>query len=166
MSHDTSGARFVVGFASVLGRSFTSVSAILTGLLAGAMLFLRIVLLPFWRGLPPAQFRAWFAEHSERIRALMLPLGAASAAASAAATAARVATEDDARASSVAAAAAVGVVAVTVAVNEPANRRFVGEELGDEETAALLARWARWHDVRVALGSTAAIAAVLARADA
>lgn len=69
---------------------------------------------------------------------------------------------EDARASSVAAAGAVGVVAVTVAVNEPANRKFASERLGDDETATLLARWARWHDVRVALGLIAASAAVWA----
>ena len=90
----------------------------------------------------------------------MLPLGAASAATSLAAAGARVANGEPARTSSVAAAAAVGVVAITVAVNEPANREFTNEELGDEETATLLARWARWHDLRVALGLIAAAAAV------
>ena len=149
----------------MLGRSLAFVSATLTGLLAGAMLFLRIVLLPFWQGVPPAEFRAWFVKHSGRIRALMLPLGAAAAATSAAATAARVVNGEAARASSVAAVGAVGVVAVTVTVNEPANRKFASEELGDEETASLLRRWARWHDVRVALGLIAATAAARALGD-
>ncbi len=71
----------------------------------------------------------------------------------------------DARASSVAAAGGIGVVAITVAVNEPANRQFVSDEVGDEETATLLARWARWHDVRVALGLIAGAAAVRALGD-
>jgi predicted permease len=146
----------------VLDRSLASVSAALISLLAGAMLFLRIVLLPFWRGVPPAEFRVWFAKHSGRIRAVMLPLGAASAATSVGATAARLVDRGDARASSVAAAGAVGVVAVTVAVNEPANRNFANEHFPDDETATLLARWARWHDVRVALGLLAAAAAVRA----
>ena len=126
---------------------------------------MRVVLLPFWRGAPPAEFRAWFAEHSERIRALMLPLGGAAAATAVGATATRALNGEDARASSVAAVGAVGVVAVTVTVNEPANREFTSEHLGDEETATLLARWARWHDVRVALGLIAAAAAVLALGD-
>lgn len=65
----------------VPGRPFASVSAALAGLLAEAMLFLRVVLLPFWQGAPPAELRAWFAANAERIRALMLPLGVASAAA-------------------------------------------------------------------------------------
>ena len=129
------------------------------------MLFLRVVLLPFWQRLPPAEFRAWFTEHSGRIRAVMLPLGVVSAAASAVTTGARLVGGEDARASSVAAAGAVGVVAITVAANEPANREFVSEEIEDEETATLLARWARWHEVRVALGLIAGAAAVRALSD-
>jgi hypothetical protein len=82
----------------------------------------------------------------------MLPLGAASAAASVGATAERVLNREDARASSVAAAGAVGVVGITVTVNEPANRKFASEDLSDDETATLLARWQRWHDVRIVLG--------------
>lgn len=146
-------------------RPLASVSAALISLLAGAMLFLRIVLLPFWRGAPPAEFRSWFATHAGRIRALMLPLGAASAAASVGATAERIVNREDARASSVATAGAVSVVGITVTVNEPANRKFANEDLSDDETATLLARWQRWHDVRVVLGLIAAAAAVRALSD-
>jgi hypothetical protein len=146
----------------VIDRALAPISAALISLLAGAMLFLRIVLLPFWRGAPPAEFRTWFATHAGRIRVLMLPLGAASAAASIGATAARLVNGEDARASSVAAVGAVGVVGITVTVNEPANRKFASEDLSDDETARLLARWARWHDVRVVLGLIAAAAAVRA----
>jgi hypothetical protein len=149
----------------VVDRPLASLSAALISFLAGAMLFLRIVLLPFWRGARPAEFRTWFATHAGRIRALMLPLGAASAAASVGATAARLVDGADARASSVAAVGAVGVVGITVTVNEPANRKFASEDLSDDETARLLARWARWHDVRVVLGLIAAAAAVRALGD-
>ena len=154
---------FVVGFTAVLAERLGFASATLSGLLAGAMLFLRVVLVPFWRGLAPAEFRAWFAGHSGRIRALMVPLGVGAAGASLAATAARVANGEDARANAVAAAGSVAVVAVTVTVNEPANREFVREDLGDRETTTLLARWSRWHDVRVAFGLVAAVAAALGR---
>jgi hypothetical protein len=61
-----------------------------------------------------------------------------------------------------AAATAVGVVAITVSVNEPANARFVENGITDDETVALLSRWARWHDVRVALGLIGALAAARA----
>jgi hypothetical protein len=49
---------------------------VLTGLLAGGMVLIEVVLLPFWRGSSPADFRDWFAAHSGRIRDLMIPLGA------------------------------------------------------------------------------------------
>ena len=86
----------------------------------------------------------------------MVPLGVGAAGASLATTAAR---GQKARIA-VAAASSVAVVAVTVTVNEPANRELVREDFGDEETTTLLARWSRWHDVRVALGLTAAAAAL------
>ena len=95
----------------------------------------------------------------------MLPLGAASAAASIGATAERIINREDARATSVAAAGAVGVVGITGAVNEPANPKLSSEDLSDDETARLLARWARWHDMRVVLGLMAAAAAVRALGD-
>jgi Domain of unknown function (DUF1772) len=128
---------------------------------AGAMLLIRIVLLPFWRGLSPAEFRRWFASHSGRIRGLMVPLGATAAASAIATAATEVATEHTPpTTSAIAAASAVGVVAITVTVNEPANEKFVQPDFDDEETTRLLERWARWHDLRVALGLLGAIAAV------
>jgi hypothetical protein len=32
-------------------------TAVLDGLLAGAMVLVRVLLVPFWRGVPPAEFR-------------------------------------------------------------------------------------------------------------
>ena len=146
----------------MLARSALLLSAALTGLLAGAMLFLRIVLVPFWQGLPPAEFRAWFTRHSDRIRGLMVPLGVGSAGTSLTAMGARRLSGEEARASSIAAGASAAVVAVTVTVNEPGNRRFVSGSLEDAETTALLTRWVRWHDLRVVLGLISAAAAVAA----
>ena len=57
-----------------------TLTAASTGVSAGAMLFIRIVLVPFWRGSPPPEFRTWFAAHSELIRGRMVPLGTAAAA--------------------------------------------------------------------------------------
>src|SRR3712207_7550777 len=68
----------------VISRFLALLSAVLAGLLAGGMILLDVVLLPFWRGVPPAEFRTWFAAHSDRIRALMIPLGAGAAAVNAA----------------------------------------------------------------------------------
>ena len=109
-------------------------AAFLLGLLAGGMLVIAVVLVPFWSALPPADLRAWFARHAGRTGALMFPLGAAATAAAAAAWLA-----DRARWPALAAGAAAGVVAVTLLVNEPANRRFAGPVyLSDADVVALL----------------------------
>ena len=147
----------------MLVRPLSMVAAASGGLSAGAMLLIRIVLLPFWRGLPPAEFRRWFASHSSRIRGLMVPLGTTAAASAIATATTEAVTERTAPSTSaIAAASAVGVLAVTVTVNEPANEKFVQPDFDDEETTHLLARWARWHDVRVALGLIGAFAAARA----
>ncbi|MDQ4072320.1 MAG: DUF1772 domain-containing protein [Actinomycetota bacterium] len=144
----------------MLRRALLTITAASTGLSAGAMLFIRVALLPFWQGSPPHEFRAWFAAHSERIRSLMVPLGAAAAGTAATTALAQAATGDDGRTSAaVAALSAAGVGVVTYAVNEPANHQLVREDLDDDETARLLHRWARWHDVRVVLGLVGALAA-------
>lgn len=124
------------------------------------MLFIRVVLLPFWQESSPREFRAWFAAHSERIRSLMVPLGTAAAATAMTTAVGQAASGGGARTSAgVAAVSAAGVGVVTYAVNEPANHQLVREDLDDEETLRLLHRWARWHDVRVALGLVGALAA-------
>lgn len=134
----------------------------LMGLSAGAMVLIRLVLVPFWRELPPRQFREWFASHSGRIRALMAPLGAAAAAAGVGTAAAEAARRDGAHATTmVAAASGAGVVGITLTVNEPANEHFVRPDFDDLETERLLARWVRWHNVRVGLGILGAAAAAL-----
>ena len=149
----------------VLSRALAVLTAVLVGLLAGAMVLIEIVLVPFWRGVPPAQFRVWFAAHSDRIRALMVPLGAAAGGVAVASAVAMVSEGGEGvPAAVVAAAGTVGVVGITVTVNEPANHRFTSGSLTDGATTDLLARWARWHHARVGLGLAATVAAALALA--
>ena len=150
----------------MLSRALARLAAVLSGLLAGGMVLIEIVLLPFWQGSSPAEFRAWFTAHSGKIRALMVPLGGAAGAVGVAAAAAQVAEGRRSAPASVAAAGATaGVIAITVGVNEPANHRFTDGTLSDPETTDLLRRWARWHHARVALGLAAATAATLALTD-
>ena len=75
----------------VLSRPLALVSAVLAGVLTGGMVLIEVVLVPFWRASSPAEFRAWFAAHSGRIRALLVPLGAATGIACTASPAVRVA---------------------------------------------------------------------------
>jgi hypothetical protein len=134
------------------------------GMLAGAMLLIKLVLVPFWRGVPPREFRTWFGAHARRIRALMVPLGAAGLGTAGATAVVEASTEGAPGTAGVAAAASAGVVAITLRVNEPANEKFEQIEFDDAETTALLERWARWHDVRVVLGLLGTAAAALTAA--
>jgi Domain of unknown function (DUF1772) len=147
---------------SAVGGLTARISAVLLGLFAGAMLAIGVALVPFWRRLSPAEFRAWFSEHSPRIKRIMYPLGV-SATTSAIAS---VATGRGARNQGFAggsALAACGVTGITLAVNEPANQRFATPgALTDEQTTALLERWMRWHWIRIALGVIACYAEVRA----
>ncbi|MGY1640605.1 anthrone oxygenase family protein [Geodermatophilus sp. SYSU D00703] len=147
----------------MLSRPLALLTAVLTGLLAGGMVLIEAVLLPFWRAASPADFRRWFTEHSGRIRDVMIPLGAGAGTVGAASAAAHlVEGRRNAPASVAAALATAGVIGITVTVNEPANHRFTAGTLTDPETTELLARWARWHHVRVFLGLAAAVAAASA----
>jgi uncharacterized membrane protein len=147
--------------------ALATLTTAVTGLLAGGMVFIEAVLLPFWRRSSPREFREWFAVHSGQIRTVMIPLGAGSAALASATAVAEAVADDGPRPSSlVAACGAVGVVAITLTVNEPANAKFEQVDFDDAETTRLLDRWARWHHVRVALGLASVLAAALTLRDA
>ena len=137
-------------------------AALLTGLLAGAMLVIGVVLVPFWQELPPAEFRAWFAAHWVRIGALMFPLGVASVLATFAALVPN-RSGPNRMSYTVAFAAALAVVIITITINEPANIRFAAPGgLSDAETITLLANWKVWHWIRVTLGLVAFAASLKA----
>lgn len=131
-------------------RFLRAASAMTTGSLAGAMLLIRVVLVPSWRRTATTDFKPWFVSNAPRLRAVMVPLGVASVIA----TVLNALVTRRAR-PAVSAAAAAGVVAVTTIVNEPLNARFEGPEPVDPQD---LERWARWHDVRVTLGVASALA--------
>jgi hypothetical protein len=131
-----------------MARKAGVASALATGVLAGAMILIRLVLVPFWRHNASSGFKPWFIENSPRLRTVMVPLGTVAVATT---TANALITR---RGPAVlAAAAAVGIGLVTMTVNEPLNARFAGPDPIDP---ADLDRWVRWHDVRVALGLLAA----------
>ncbi len=147
----------------LLARPLAVLGAVYAGLLTGGMVFIQVVLVPFWRGTSPEGFRQWFATHSERIRGLMGPLGAGAGLLTAASAATQLAAgRRPTTPSLTAAAATAGVVAITLTVNEPANHRFTAGGLTDAETTDLLRRWESAHRVRVALGVLATVAATSA----
>jgi hypothetical protein len=151
------------GQSASFSRPLALVSVVLTGLLAGAMVFIEVVLLPFWRATSPAEFRQWFTAHSDRIRRLMIPLGVGAGILSTASAVTEISDNTRKGAAPLASAAATaGVIAITVTVNEPTNRQFTLGTLTDAQTSDLLRKWARWHRIRVLLGLIATVAATLA----
>jgi uncharacterized membrane protein len=129
------------------------------------MVLIDVVLLPFWRAMPPADFRRRFTANAHRIRAVMIPLGMGAGVAGVVSTGAQlIGHGPGSRASAAATAATAGVIAITVTVSEPANHRFTAGTLTDTETRDLLQTWARWHHVRVVLGLAATVAAASALA--
>ena len=152
----------MVWCSGLVARLWMHASAWLVGILTGAMLLIAVALVPFWRSLPPAEFRAWFAAHAFRIARLMVPLGAGSMVAALGALGAGRRTPDRGWLA-LAAGGAVGIVVVTLVVNEPANERFAAATgLSDAETVVLLGRWSTWHWARVVLGGASFYAAVRA----
>jgi hypothetical protein len=139
-------------------------SVLLLGLACGGMAVIAAVLAPWWAGLPPAEFRAWFTAWSPRIRDLMVPLGGGATIVTAAAVVLSRGEPPVHRSWLVVAAlGATGVMLITVLCNEPLNARFVAPgALGDAETTALLARWRWWHHARLGFGIAGFYAAVRA----
>jgi len=61
---------------SVLRRVLPGLSAVATGLLTGAMLFIGLSVAPWLRSLPPAELQAWIWSYAPVMRHAMLPIGA------------------------------------------------------------------------------------------
>ena len=135
--------------------TLSTLSVAALGGLCGAMLTIRVVLVPFWREADTASFRTWFAQRSPRIATVMIGLGSVSVATTSAAAAVRRGRPGGP--SSVACAALTLCLAgVTFTVNEPMNKRFASSDaIPPAQTRQMLDRWARWHDVRLVLGAAA-----------
>ena len=56
-------------------RPLAVLAAVQAGLSAGGMVAIEWVLVPFWRGTSPADFRRWFTTHSARSRSVDRSLG-------------------------------------------------------------------------------------------
>lgn len=149
----------------MLARWSMQASVLLLGLLVGAMLLIAVAIAPYWRALPPAEFRTWFAANSHRIGGLMIPLGMGATICTVAALLLGLGTQGRRGWLLVAALSAVAVVAITMVVNEPANELFAtAGALTDGQTSALLERWVVWHWIRVTLGLVGFGAAIRALA--
>ena len=133
------------------------------GLLAGAMLLIGIAIVGFWKSMNPSDFVSWFAMHSGRLGAIMIPLGTITLIVSLAAIA--VLWRSRARAlqwAVVAALCAVGVMVSYPVFFAEANASFIGGGLSDSAIRALLDKWAVWHWGRTLLGLAGFVSATLA----
>jgi len=140
-------------------------AAIALGLSAGAMLAEQMVLVPYWRSLPPADFLRWFAANEPRLVAFYGPLEIASVALTFLATAVCITRRERGIGRLVLASLlAASVLAVYPMYFQAANARFVAGTIDVAGVVAELGRWQRWQWLRVALGVGAFIAAVAALA--
>jgi Domain of unknown function (DUF1772) len=143
----------IPGFVSEL---VSTASTGLTGLFVGAMLLIAVSLVPYWRGLAPAEFRAWFVAHSGHLGRVMVPLGMAATVGSLLALGLAAIEGTSVTAAAIHAAGLLGVLGVYFACNKPINDLlFAGTGLADGKVADLRRRWAVWHWVRVGLGLVA-----------
>jgi hypothetical protein len=147
----------------VAARLIMGLSVVALGLLSGGMLFIAVSLMSAWQAMPPADFQSWFAAHSGRIAALMLPLGFIPVLLAIAAI--PLAWRSDARVWALIAA----ICAVLVVIEYPiffagANARFAGGGMTGDEVRSLLGQWAAWHWSRTILGLPGFVAAILALA--
>jgi hypothetical protein len=145
----------------VLAEALRWAAAAALGIYAGAMLTEGGVLVPFWRGLAPAEFLRWYAANARRLNAFFGALTVAALVASVLAAAASLWEGHPGRGSAVAAAGVmVGLLAAYFAYFERANASFAQATIAVDAVPAALARWRRWHDVRMVC-SVAAFAAAL-----
>jgi hypothetical protein len=145
------------------GSAVLVLSVVSFGLLTGAMLLIGTSIVGFWKSLTPTEFVSWFASHSDRLGAIMIPLGAITVLLSLAAAAISWRSSVNQRRFAMIAA----LCALSVMVSYPvffagANASFIAGGLSDAAVRALLDKWAVWHWGRTLLGLAGFIAAILA----
>jgi len=147
----------------LVGDTLRHLAVAALGIFLGAQLTEGLVLVPYWRALPPEQFFRWYADNDRRLLRFFGPLTTATALlAIAAALATWWEGRPGAAAAALAALAMVVVVASFVAYFERANRRFATAAVAPSELPAELARWDAWHWARTALAAVAFAAALVA----
>jgi hypothetical protein len=138
-------------------------SAVATlGISAGALLAEACVLVPLWRAMSPTAFLAWYSEHAGLLLAFFGPLEVVSTiAVLLAAGLGLFSGAAGAAAMTLAAGLSLAVLVTFPVYFRRANESFADGSLGEAAVPDELARWARWHQARVALATLAfAVAAM------
>jgi hypothetical protein len=148
---------------ALLGDVLRYLSAAALGIFVGAQLTEGLVLVPYWRALPPEQFFRWYAENDQRLLGFFGPLTTVTALL---AIAAAMVTWWEAApgrlAASIAALVMIAIVASFFVYFEHANKSFAEAGIASSAVAAELARWSGWHWSRTVLAAVAFAAALLA----
>jgi len=144
-------------------HALQTLAALSLGLFAGAMLTEGLVLVPWWRSLPPAEFLSWYGANDHRLVGFFGPLTwLAGLLAVGAALAATWSGQPGRWAALAAAALMVLAVASFFAYFGRANASFSSATVKVTDLPAELARWATWHWVRTGLSVGALLAALQA----
>lgn len=149
-------------FSDAFVSSVVAVAVLQLGLSAGAMAAEMSLLVPFWRGLEPADFLAWYAGNAQRLFDFFAPLETGSALLTTIAAAVFFYGRRPGRVQLLVAA----VLSVCVLVPYPlyfeaVNESFAHGTIEHARVADELARWSRWHGMRTAVGLAAFAAATL-----
>jgi hypothetical protein len=137
-------------------------AAVVLGLAAGAMLAEGALLVPYWRALPPRVFLAWYAANAERLVAFFGPLEVAAAALALLAAVLHWSRRTRSRVPFTLAATLAVVVLLSFPIYfRDVNASFATGTIAVDAVPGELARWARWHWCRTALGVAACVSAVV-----
>lgn len=154
------------GARASLGSTATVVellAVIALGLSAGAMLAEGAVLVPYWRSLPPDAFLRWYDDNASRLFDFFAPLELASATLAMAAAALHRFRRRKGGGFLLGSAVLAGAVLAAFPLYfQEVNESFAAETIALDRVAEELARWARWHWARTAIGVVAFAAALLA----
>jgi type IV secretory pathway VirB2 component (pilin) len=132
------------------------------GVFVGATLAEGLVLVPYWRSLPPGEFFRWYAANAQRLLSFFGPVTSLAAVLSVAAAVASLWEGHPRRwHASVAAVLTIAVVSMFFLYFERANASFAAASIGAAELPAELSRWSSWHWLRTGLALGAFAAALL-----
>ena len=132
------------------------------GIFVGAMLTEGLVLVPYWRSLPPPDFFAWYAANDRRLLGFFGPLTSIAVLLAVVAALASVWEGHPGRWPAVVAAGlSIMVVSTFFLYFQQANVSFATATIRAEHLSTELVRWARWHWLRTGTSLMAFAAALL-----
>jgi hypothetical protein len=142
---------------------FLAIAAL--GLTAGAVPAEAMVLVPYWRSLPAASFLAWYRQHGELLFRFYAPLEMVAFVLVVAAAGASWLDGGAGTTLLVVASTLSFVVLLSFPFYfQRVNASFAAATIAPGDVPGELARWARWHWVRVGLGTGSFLASIAAAA--